>query len=219
MDNRSKDIDDAAQGTCEWLLRHDTYRSWVICDQDLLWIKGKPGSGKSTLLRYALKNVMVASNIGGNALVLSFFFHGRGAELQRTPLGLFRSLLHQLLSRVPAASPDLVATFQQRRKTIGEPGEKWQWHVRELQDFFRSSLLKVLENRSVWLIIDALDECGERNAVDLIGNFKTLLQGLPSPDDSQLRICLTCRTTRFSTGISNSKYALSAKTGRIFRLT
>src|SRR2546429_257731 len=44
MDNRSKDIDDAAEGTCEWLLRHDAYRSWVTCDQDLLWIKGKPGS-------------------------------------------------------------------------------------------------------------------------------------------------------------------------------
>jgi len=192
MDSRSQNIDYAAKGTCEWLLQHDTYKSWVTCDQDLLWIKGKPGSGKSTLLRYALDNVMVASNIGGNALVLSFFFHGRGAELQRTPLGLFRSLLHQLLSRVPSASPDLVATFQQRRNTIGAPGEKWQWYLRELQDFFRSSLLKVLENRSVWLFIDALDECGERNAVNLVRHFKTLLQELLSPD-SQFRICFACR--------------------------
>ncbi|KAM6529647.1 hypothetical protein FALCPG4_007776 [Fusarium falciforme] len=192
MDSRFLDIDAAAQGTCDWLLRHETYTSWASCDRGLLWIKGKPGSGKSTLLRYAL-NAMEILNIRESALVLSFFFHGRGSELQKTPLGLFRSVLHQLLRQVPEALTDLVATFQQRCESIGKPGEKWQWHSRELQRFSESSLLNVLRTRPVWLFVDALDECGKENAVKLVEDFESMLQRPPSSDLKRFRICFTCR--------------------------
>ncbi|KAL8364666.1 hypothetical protein RB595_003784 [Gaeumannomyces hyphopodioides] len=191
MHNRSHDIDRAVTGTCEWLLGHKTYRSWAACDRGLLWIKGKPGSGKSTLLKYALDNGAMSS-AGKTTLVLSFFFHGRGHELQRTPLGLYRSLLHQALSQIPDALPDLVDAFEKNRKEFGQPGEKWQWHPNELRRFFESSLPKVLETRPVWLFVDALDECGEQNAVGLVEWFQSLLQSSPSLG-LQFRVCFTCR--------------------------
>ncbi|KAH7175771.1 hypothetical protein EDB81DRAFT_836086 [Dactylonectria macrodidyma] len=193
FDSRFHDIDTAAPGTCQWLLQHKMYTSWASSDRGLLWIKGKPGSGKSTLLRYALKNTIKKPNTGERALILSFFFHGRGTELQKTPLGLFRALLHQLLSRVPDALPDLVAHFQQQCETRGKPGEGWQWHPRELQRFFESSLLKVLKTRPFWLFIDALDECGEKTAVKLVEEFKSLLQRLLSIGLKHIHICFTCR--------------------------
>lgn len=105
MDHRSYNIDTAAKGTCEWLLRHETFVRWVR-DRSLLWIKGNPGSGKSTLLRHALSKLTA-----DKFLVLSFF-HGRGVELQKTRLGLFRSLLHQMLEKVPEACVDLIETFK-----------------------------------------------------------------------------------------------------------
>ncbi|KAH7176285.1 hypothetical protein EDB81DRAFT_897484 [Dactylonectria macrodidyma] len=192
INSRSNDIDTAAKGTCEWLLRHQTYTSWASCERGLLWIKGNPGSGKSTLLRYVLKYVTSMPSTGEGALILSFFFHGRGSELQKTPLGLFRSLLYQL-GQVSDGLSDLVATFQKRCDTIGKPGENWQWHPRELQHLFESSLLKVLGTRPVWLLVDALDESGEENAVNLAEEFKFLLQRLPSSGLKQFRICFTCR--------------------------
>ncbi|KAH7134389.1 ankyrin repeat-containing domain protein [Dactylonectria macrodidyma] len=146
MDSRFHDIDAAAKGTCEWLLRHETYTSWASCGRGLLWVKGKPGSGKST-----------------------------------TPLGLFQSLLHQLLSQVPEALTDLVATFQQRCETVGKAGKRWHWHPRELQRFFESLLQKVLRTHPVWLFVDALDECGKENAKP------------PSSDLKRFRICFTYR--------------------------
>ncbi|KAH7112235.1 hypothetical protein B0J13DRAFT_659322 [Dactylonectria estremocensis] len=172
MDSRFHDIDTAAQGTCEWLLRHETCTTWASCGRGLLWIKGKPGSGKSTLLQYVLKHGMAIPNTGEGALILSFFFHGRGSELQKTPLGLFRSLLHQLLRQLPEALTDL--------------------HPRELPRLLESSLPKVLGTRPVWLFVDALDECGQKNAGKLVRVFKSLLQGLPSTS-SQFHICFTCR--------------------------
>ncbi|KAL8330684.1 hypothetical protein RB593_001600 [Gaeumannomyces tritici] len=191
MRNRSHDIGRAVTGTCKWLLGHEKYRSWAACDRGLLWIKGKPGSGKSTLLKYALDNGAV-TRAGNTALVLSFFFHDRGHKLERTPLGLYRSLLHQLLSQVPDALPDLVNTFEKNHKEFGQPGEKWQWHQEQLQRFFELSLPNVLKTCAVWLFVDALDECGERNAVDLVEWFKSLLRSSPSLG-LQFRVCFTCR--------------------------
>ncbi|KXH63431.1 hypothetical protein CSAL01_04545 [Colletotrichum salicis] len=195
MVSRSKDIDSAAQGTCEWLLRHKTYTSWASCDRGLLWIKGKPGSGKSTLLRHVLKDITPRLETGQRALVLTFFFHGRGSELQKTPLGLFRSLLHQLLDQATEALKDeeLIIAFQDQCEKVGKPGEQWHWHPRDLQRFLESSLLEVLKSRPVWLFVDALDEGGEENAVKLVEDFEFLLQKLPSSNSNQFSICFTCR--------------------------
>ncbi|EFX02408.1 nacht and ankyrin domain containing protein [Grosmannia clavigera kw1407] len=192
MNARANDIDPAVEGTCKWLLEHRNYTAWKASASSLLWIKGKPGSGKSTLLKYALKNQEASAR--GNDLVLSFFFHGRGADLQRTPLGFFRSLFHQLLSRVPAALSSLVETFQKRCETIGQVG-KWQWHEKELWEFFQSSLPAVVEHHSVWIFVDALDECGQENARNLIAKFNSLLKALQSSPFTVKRfhLCFACR--------------------------
>ena len=126
------------------------YQSWAASDRGLLWIKGNPGSGKSTLVKYALGSCGARDN----ALVLSFFFHGRGDELQRTPLGLFRSLLHQVLRRFPDVLPDLVDIFKTKCNEFGEPGVKWQWHQEELQHLFQSCLPRVLTTRPVWVFLE-----------------------------------------------------------------
>ncbi|KAK4083216.1 hypothetical protein Purlil1_10908 [Purpureocillium lilacinum] len=184
-------MDGAATGTCEWIHQDPEYTRWTSSSRGLLWIKGKPGSGKSTFLKY-LKDVTTDRNKDEEALILSFFFHGRGTELQRTALGLFRTLLHQL-GEVPDALSDVVLTFQERCKTFGKPDEKWQWHWRELRDFFASSLLKTLQTRRVWLFIDALDECGKETAVKLAEDFQSLLKRLPATGLQDCRICFSCR--------------------------
>ncbi|TPX14029.1 uncharacterized protein E0L32_000423 [Thyridium curvatum] len=192
IDKRSLDIDRNTKGTCQWLLKHKTYNDWAACHRGLLWIRGKPGSGKSTLLKYALKKVTETPKVESRTLVLSFFFHGRGTELQRTSFGFFRSLLCQILRQVPDVLSDLVDKFESRVREKGEPGEKWQWHANELWEFFESSLPAILQTRSIWLFVDALDEAGEHTARDLVQRFKSLLEQLPSTR-LLFRICFACR--------------------------
>ncbi|KAM5342908.1 hypothetical protein ACJ41O_013874 [Fusarium nematophilum] len=190
MDDRPNEIGEAADGTCKWLLKHNTLIQWTRQHRGLLWIKGKPGSGKSTMMKYALRELPALC--GADTQGFAFFFHGRGHELQRTPLGLFRSLLHQLLSRVPGALRDLVDDFDAKRKSMGEPGEKWQWHLQLLQKYLESALPRILKRFPVILFIDALDECGQRSALELIEYLKRTLSCLPS-NDSQFGICFSCR--------------------------
>ncbi|KAI0455693.1 hypothetical protein F5B21DRAFT_178737 [Xylaria acuta] len=190
MDGRYNGVEQAVEGTCAWLLDHSSFRDWNLQDRGLLWILGKPGSGKSTLLKYALQKAPKIDE--RTAISISFFFHGRGHELQKSPLGLFRSLLHQLLNRVPGALPDLVDKFEELQNTVGCPGDKWHWHPGQLQGFLETALLKISKSLSVNVFVDALDECGEESAIKLIEFFKTLLKKL-SPGTTGLRICFTCR--------------------------
>ncbi|KAH7308494.1 ankyrin repeat-containing protein [Stachybotrys elegans] len=190
MDGRQANIDYAADGTCKWLLEHEILIEWTRQDRGLLWIKGKPGSGKSTLMKYARD--AIPSLYGTDALAFSFFFHGRGHELQRNPLGLFRSLLHQILKRVPGAVPDLINYFEDKQTTEGECGKKWQWYLQPLQTILKSSIPRILRRFPVILFIDALNECGEQPAVELIEYLKHLRSSLP-PMDSRFGIFFSCR--------------------------
>ncbi|KAL7910421.1 ankyrin repeat-containing domain protein [Trichoderma velutinum] len=193
MQDRDNDIEDAVSGTCEWLLGHNAYIRWAASRGNLLWIKGKPGAGKSTLLKYTLSKQRDISGAKENDLVMSFFFHGRGGALQKTPLGFLRSILHQILKQVPKALSELVSAYQQKCRDMGDPPEKWQWHTEELWHFFKSSLPKILADRSIWLFVDALDECGEVDARQLVERFKSLAKLTPLPEWIYFRICFSCR--------------------------
>ncbi|KAI9795169.1 MAG: hypothetical protein M1816_000191 [Peltula sp. TS41687] len=123
---------------------------------------------------------------------VSFFFHGRGTELQKTPEGLLRSFLHQLLERFPKALSIVVETFRSKCLKMGNPGEKWNWHPRELQDFIESCLPKILETSAIRLFVDALDECGEEVARQLVRHFARLQSSCSSAQHG-LSICFSCR--------------------------
>lgn len=190
MNGRQNMIDSATEGTCKWLLEHKALIQWTRQNRGLFWIKGKPGSGKSTLLKYALKEVPAIYNT--DTIAIYFFFHGRGHELQRTPLGLYRSFLHQILSYVPGALCDMIDHFEKQRKRISQPGEKWKWELQELQEYLELSLARILNSSPVILCVDALDECSEKEAVRLIGYFKRLLESLPLTN-FRFSICFSCR--------------------------
>lgn len=193
MNDRRNDIKLESPGTCAWLLQHDTYKDWLSQHRGLLWIKGKPGAGKSTLLKYAFQAMKRDEHLPSNSIVaLSFFFHGRGTEIQRTPLGLFRSLQHEFLQRFPRPLANVVGTFKSRYQNMGEPGEKWHWHPQELQDFIEMSLPEILRECAIRIFVDALDECGEQAAVQLVNYFQRLRSKCSSAQYG-LSICFSCR--------------------------
>ena len=90
--------------TCRWLLRYSDYQDWL--DQNktsknhgFLWIKGKPGTGKSTVVKFALMHV--EKTLSKESTSISFLFNARGTELEKSTIGMYRSLLFQLLQKLP----------------------------------------------------------------------------------------------------------------------
>ncbi|KAF5686936.1 ankyrin protein [Fusarium circinatum] len=193
MDIRPTEIEPEAAGTCRWIFQHKIYRTWESRDRSLLWLKGKPGSGKSTLLRYILDNIVTSTNSKGRPLVLSFFFSGRGTELQKTPGGLYRSLLCQMESKIPQALEAMEMRFRQIHTQSDTYDERWMWNTPELRYYARTSLRKALETHPIILLVDALDECGQQNAEQLAEEFNSILHWPSSKRLKYLRICFTCR--------------------------
>ncbi|RSL61193.1 hypothetical protein CEP53_005212 [Fusarium sp. AF-6] len=191
MNSRLFDITVAAKGTLAWLSKHPMHDAWTKNGQGVLWIRGKPGSGKSTLMRRVLESTKKMLEDEKEVLILSFFFHGRGTALQRCPLGLYRSLLHQLLDAAPDIMIDLVENYKRNNNTRGECGMAWNWDQNELRDFLEGALREVSRTVSVWLFIDALDEVGEKDAVDLIQMSGSLIKGLPAL--TKFRFCFASR--------------------------
>ena len=189
MNDRGYEIHKAAPKTCTWLLQHQHYMSWLRQDKGLLWIKGHPGAGKSTLMKYALQHLDY--EIQPKPLVASFFFHGRGVSLQKNPLGLFRSLLHQMLDQSPELLISFTLLYKRKCENQGKGRQDWDWRVAELQEHLGTVLPKVSKERSVRIFVDALDECGEKSAKDLVRYFHRCIYS--SPGKTALSIIFSCR--------------------------
>jgi len=189
MDWRRSEADKAHPNTCNWILQHESYTNWLSKQRGLLWIKGKPGAGKSTLLAYIYRIFQENTSYQAD-LSLEFFFHGRGAALQKTSVGMFRSLLHQLYTRDSSVRDPIQKAFQDK-EVFGEVGTSWEWQLRELQDLFFNALLAAAKSRKVIIFIDALDEAGS-DAKNLVDYFHYMNDQL-NETNSTAAICISCR--------------------------
>ena len=152
---------------------------------------GKPGAGKLILMKHAL--IMTEQEQSVEKIVLSFFFHGRGISMQKTAHGLYRSLLHQLLSQ----SAHLLNTFTQiyveKCASEGPPGDKWEWRENELRKHVYTYVMQVAKTHNTWIYIDALDEDGEESATDLIQFFNSFMPPPGMSNSRYINICFSCR--------------------------
>lgn len=181
MRERGNDIANAASNTCTWLSEDPRYLEWSSQRHGLLWIKGHPGVGKSTLMKHAAEGL----SSRGDTIFASFFFYGGGSLMQKSALGLFRSLLHQIIQQLHPLLQELTLEFTKRCENDGEYGRKWTWHERQLQSFFESSVVEAAKINTIRIFVDALDECGEKTATSLV----TFFEGIAG----HLSICFSCR--------------------------
>lgn len=170
-ETRHATIARAHSETCKWLLETSQYRDWLdpvrLNDHHgFLWIKGKPGAGKSTLMKYAVSQTRSSA---APSLVISYFFNARGEFLEKSTIGLYRSLSWQLFNSIP----QLREVFNDPAFTIWESLGVQQWPVAFLKELFERAIAR-LGSASVLCFIDALDECAEAEIRDMVAFFEHL---------------------------------------------
>jgi ankyrin repeat protein len=189
IDARLLNIKKAHGRTCNWLFEQLEYKKWLdrylaYEHHGFLWIKGKPGAGKSTMMKHAL---LKTKKLFADAAIVSFFFNARGSVLEKSTLGMYRSLLHQLLTAIPPLQDDFVQMFSQKRKH----GDLYKWNIEELQEFLITAARGLKRYRLV-CFIDALDECEENEVRELVDFLEGLGETAVSSGTS-LNICLSSR--------------------------
>jgi hypothetical protein len=188
METRLASIATAHPDTCAWLLDCPQYERWR--DPSLqaehhgcLWIKGKPGAGKSTIMKNLMRHIE-AAEVGDK--IISFFFNARGATLERTTEGLYRSLLYQMADDMLSPLTDLRAETIELYRTQG-------WPLELLKELCRKALRQLASENKVTIFIDALDE---GNVEDDIRDMVTFVEGLATEtyaSGRSLHICLASR--------------------------
>jgi ankyrin repeat protein/nucleoside phosphorylase len=170
IDARHATIRPAHSKTCEWVLSSSKYQNWLD-DKSLeehhgfLWIKGKPGTGKSTLMKFALASTKREM---ADSTIISFFFNARGEYLEKSTLGMYRSLVLQLLGKIPHLQ-NVFALRPPKRNGMG----RFEWDVETLKVILEQAVTRI-GNRSLICLIDALDECEDDQVRDMVAFFENL---------------------------------------------
>ncbi|CAH0028151.1 unnamed protein product [Clonostachys rhizophaga] len=204
-------IKEAHEKTCRWFLSHPSYKAWLDASQlkqhhGLLWVCGKPGAGKSTLMKF-VHSTLVTKHYG-HQVIASFFFNARGESLEKSVSGMYRSLLLQFLEGYPDLQqvlddPGLMANVWSQDPnpqvllnhpelmTFSFSQGYYRLSLDVLQNIFRAAIMK-LGSRPFTCFIDALDECDEQQAVEMVYFFEAVTK--QSTDIRvPLRICFSSR--------------------------
>ncbi|MCJ1437849.1 hypothetical protein MMC27_007236 [Xylographa pallens] len=190
MGARLSNIRKAHHETCLWLFEQSQFKAWLdrsktAEDHGFLWIRGKPGSGKSTIMKAAL---LRTKKKRPNTAIITYFFNARGTDLlERSTFGMYRSLLHQLLTALPHLQQRFASEFQ----TKESHGNVADWTVEEIQDFLVNTI-EELEKHSLMIFIDALDECEESEVRHMV-EFLEELGRVSMRFETSLNICLSSR--------------------------
>ncbi|WYZ35511.1 hypothetical protein EsH8_X_000158 [Colletotrichum jinshuiense] len=189
---RRHDIVPAHPDTCDWLFNTPEFQQWIdpayLQDHNgVFWIKGKPGAGKSTLMKHAFHHYQ--KSLFSDHLLLAYFFNARGETLEKTPLGMLRSIVYQLLQNDDTLYEQFLPSFREKQRTSQEGN--FHWRLSELQEFMRSVVTKS-QSKPFLLLVDALDECHESEVRDVVA-FLESLSISASRDGIQLKVFLSSR--------------------------
>jgi len=188
IDARHATIRSAHSKTCRWICSSSEYQDWLD-DQRLLehhgflWIKGKPGTGKSTLMKFALASTKRKM---ADSTVISFFFNAGGEDIEKSTLGMYRSLLFQLLEKLP----HLQNVFTLRPPKTDDMGS-FEWNVEILKTIFEHAITRIGDQPLI-CFVDALDECEDDQARDMVAFFEHLGQTAAS-SGLKFRTCFSSR--------------------------
>ena len=191
---RESVIEQAVQNTGNWLLKSQNFHDWIHRTRlqehrGFFWIQGNPDSGKSTLMKKIYSHVK-ASPQDPSSVLAAFFFNARGNELEKSPTGLFRTLLHKLCQRISALRDLVVKTYVAKCRLMNTC---WQWQLGELKELLASVVTSsILGKRSLLLFVDALDECDLAATQSVIQFFEDLTSSSIS-EGSNFNICLSSR--------------------------
>jgi ankyrin repeat protein len=177
--------------TCDWLFRTTEFERWktradLSAHNGVFCIKGKPGAGKSTLMKHTLAH---CKKIFPDHLIAAYFFNARGGALEKSPLGMLRSIIYQLIKQDDNLFEQFL-TISREKQHLSQEG-RWEWRLQELKALLASAI-KQGTSRPLLLLVDALDECDDVDKQQVV-EFLESLSNNATHCGAILRICLSKR--------------------------
>ncbi|KAK0725978.1 hypothetical protein B0H67DRAFT_572039 [Lasiosphaeris hirsuta] len=143
-------------GTCQWILEHDAFTSWVEDSHQkprVLWVHGNAASGKSILSSFVIDHIV---QLGAP----SCYFFIRFTDQKKRGLSMMlRSLACQLACMIPSYAEKLgqLESAATDLKTA-DARNIWQW-------LFKQTLFRLSVDEPIYCVIDGIDEAESPGSV------------------------------------------------------
>ena len=153
--NYNKALKERQAGTGTWFTESKQYAHWKTNPDSFLWLHGIPGCGKTILSSTIIEDIFYHCHHDPTKAVIYFYFDFNDDEKQQHEK-MTRSLITQLSSRHRGTSRVLAAFFSSHMNGERQP----------TSDALLTTLQQMIrEFDETFVILDALDECKERQAL------------------------------------------------------
>ncbi|KAF7188357.1 Vegetative incompatibility protein HET-E-1 [Pseudocercospora fuligena] len=152
-------------GTGKWFLENDRFLRWAHDNSyGTLFCPGDPGNGKTIIATLAINHLLHQVKSPQHPVIYAFCNHSQQKE--QTAKHFIASLLRQLLSQIDAIPSGIQRMYHEHTDKKTRP------NILELQEAMRSA---AQETRGMHIVLDAIDECLEQEATDLITYLRYLV--------------------------------------------
>jgi hypothetical protein len=159
------------EGSFQWILDNVEYREWHKSEHSqVLWIKGDAGKGKTMLMIGIIRELQQHIESGSLGLLGYFLFQGTDQRLNSATAAL-RGLIYLLIIQQPRLIRHLRKRYDTEGKTPFETGNGFYAFSAVFE-----SMIQDIKQATVYLLVDALDECkvGLRELLRLISKSTSI---------------------------------------------
>jgi len=153
-----------------WVFGTSEFKQWRS-DQlsPLLWIKGDPGKGK-TMLLCGIINELSISTV--DTALLSYFFCQATDSRINNATSVLRGLIYMVVEQQPSLVSHVQKKYDKAGKALFKDANAWTALSEIFTDILQDSSLD-----SIYLIVDALDECvtGLQELLELVVSTSLVL--------------------------------------------
>lgn len=141
-------------GTAQWFVDSPAFKRWRSGAEKTLFCPGMPGAGKTMMAAVAidfLSKSLLADSVG-----LAYLFCSYDARADQTATSLLTALLKQLVQRRPEIADPVKQVYEDYLDKSSKPS---------LAEIVKLTRFICERYRTVFIVVDALDECTEKNCV------------------------------------------------------
>ncbi|KAL2783340.1 NACHT domain-containing protein [Aspergillus keveii] len=154
------------EGSFQWILDNAEYREWHNSQHSqTLWIKGDAGKGKTMLIIGVIRELQQQLRESGSSELLAYFLcQGTDGRLNNATAAL-RGLIYMMIIQ----QPHLIVHLRKRYDPEGKAPFETANAFYAFSAVFES-MIQDINHATVYLLVDALDECkvGQSDLLSLI---------------------------------------------------
>jgi Cdc6-like AAA superfamily ATPase len=165
-------------GTGQWFIDSSEFQGWLHGSGETLLCLGIPGAGKTMVMGIAIDHI--CRTLSNDSITVAYMYCNYKSQDNQSAINILASLLKQLVQSLPV--PDILRSLHKKHFA-----QDTRPSLDEIFDVLRSVCNEYVR---VHIVVDALDECSNRN-----GERNQLLTKLHKLRD-ETSICLLV-TSRF----------------------